>query len=222
MAIALTVGAHRTQPFIARLAVGDGAIDIGANVGAVTTQLAQAVGPTGHVLALEPQEKAAAQCARACAEMPWVTVARAAVSDHAGVVPFYVGVDSTLSSCGESNVPAGTRTLVLCDTLDAMAERVPKLAAIKIDAQGAEGHILRGASKCLARTGLVWMVEIWPAGLEACGSSLAEVIRLFSVTGWSIVAQGKCLEGSGMTWGGLMEHTRTWVGAQHTNILVAR
>lgn len=218
-----TVAANRVQPFLDRITPGDGAIDIGANVGAVTTQLAKAVGPTGRVLAIEPQRKAAEQCERECRDLPWVEVVRLAVSDHNGMVPFYEDLNSTLSSCAAENVVTMREVVeAQCATLDALAARVPKLTAIKIDAQGSEGRILRGASACLARTGLVWMVEIWPAGLEACGSSLSEVVRLFSVTGWSIVARGKHLEGAGMTWGELMEHTRTWVGSQHTNILVAR
>ena len=213
--------AVEVKAFLDRIKPGDGAIDVGANVGAVTTQLAKAVGATGHVLAVEPQAKAVQMCERECRVFPWVTVTRTAVSDHAGVVPFYAAQDLTIGSCAKENVTAVSDTFeVPCETLDALAERVPNLTAIKIDAQGAEGLILRGASRLLQRSGLTWMVEIWPAGLAACGSSVAELVRLFA--GWRVLAVGKRLDGPGMTWAELAAHVQSWSGPSHTNIVVGR
>lgn len=210
-------------PFYARIAPGDGAIDIGANVGSITTQLAKAVGPAGHVLAVEPDARAAATCARVCQPWPWVTVTQLAVTARAGSVPLYVSKDSTQDSLAAANVATVSDTVeVACDTLDAMAAAVPQLSAIKIDAQGAEGAILAGAVETLQRPGVTWMVEVWPAGLLACGSSVAEVVRLFSDAGLSVLARGKFLEGGGMSWGDLLQMVTPWTGQSHTNILVGR
>lgn len=215
--------AEALAPFFERIRPGDGAIDVGANVGAMTTRLALAVGPEGHVLAIEPQPAAVATCARECRAFPWVTVETVAMFDHQGTVPLFVGSALVHSSCAQANVPTVRETLeVPCDTLDAVATRVPKLAAIKIDAQGSEGQILRGATQLLQRSGLTWMVEIWPAGLAACGSSVADVVRLFADAGWSVLAVGKSLERPGLSWPDFLASVQDWTGHSHTNIVVGR
>lgn len=210
-------------PFLAHLSAGDGAIDVGANVGVVTAQLARAVGPTGRVLAIEPQDAAADVCVRACAAFPWVDVSRMAVTDTDGRATLHVGPILAHGSLAPENIPdcRGSITVPTL-TLAHAAVRVPRLTAIKIDAQGAEGQILAGAGEVLDRAGLWWMVELWPAGLRACGSSLADVIAAFAPRGWSVLAFGKRLESPGMSWARLAETLQPWDRHMHTNVLIGR
>jgi FkbM family methyltransferase len=209
------------KALVSRLTPGDGVIDVGANVGSITTQLARAVGPTGYVLAVEPDASAAEQCEQVCRPWPCVRVRRMAVTDHGGTAAFYRGAYSVHSSLAEANVPtvAGAET-VPCDTLDQLAADVPRLRAIKIDAQGAEGWILSGATRLLQRTDLVWVLEIWPEGLRACGSSVRALRS--QLAGWSILAHGKRLENPALTWAQLDALADGWSESSHTNVLIGR
>lgn len=209
--------------FLERLARGDGAIDVGANVGSVTRQMAKHVGPQGHVLALEPNPSAAAECLKACAKFPWVSVRQTAVIDRGGEVPMYLGAQTVHGSIAEKNVIAMKGKIhVSCDTLDHLSESVPRLSAIKIDAQGAEGHILAGAHRLLRTKGISWMVEIWPAGLLACGATVSDLCHTFAKHGLSVVASGKTLDEPGMSWETLDADASTWRGHKNTNVLIGR
>ena len=60
---------------------------------------------------------------------------------------------------------------VPCSTLDNWVERLKlkleELSFIKIDVQGWEVQVLRGASRLLAQDHIVWKVEVQPAHMES-------------------------------------------------------
>ena len=149
------------KALLSRLSAGDGVLDIGANIGSMAAQFAQRVGPLGHVLAVEPNPDVAAQCRRNMAEYGCVSVRAVAVDATEGHADLTVGRPSATSSLAAENVRETERVVTVPTvTLDALAADVPRLAAIKIDAQGAEARILAGGAACLARRGLVWMIEL--------------------------------------------------------------
>jgi hypothetical protein len=47
---------------------------------------------------------------------------------------------------------------------------------MKMDAQGAEALILRGATRTLAGRVGTLVIELWPTGLRNCGTSLDELL----------------------------------------------
>lgn len=171
----------------AYLRPGDGVLDIGANVGHYAARYAQAVGPTGRVLAIEPDPDSVAVARATCAMYPHVTIMSVAVSDTMGPATLYIDAgDHRRNSLWKANVvqDAGQTKTVQTVTLDHIASLVPNLRGIKIDAQGAEGAILTGGQETLTRPDLTWCVELWPAGLVAAGTSVDAVIGHFQAHGW--------------------------------------
>jgi FkbM family methyltransferase len=75
---------------------------------------------------------------------------------------------------------------VPCFTLDDWIERCGadprRVHFIKCDAQGAEGHIFRGAESLLTLRRALWQIEYWPRGLSALGTTEAELQAL--VASW--------------------------------------
>ena len=123
-------------------------VDIGANVGAVLRDMVR-FAPRGHHVAYEPLPDLAARLA---AEFPQVDVRNAAVSDHAGEATFHRVRDrDTRSSLSALDLPEERlqRLIVRLEALDQSLPDgfVPTL--VKIDVEGAEEQVLRGAERLL-------------------------------------------------------------------------
>lgn len=176
-----------------RLTPGMRILDVGGNIGYYSVLFAQGVGATGHVMAFEPDARNRQLLERnlvANAVRDFVTVVPAAVSEGVGSVilhrdPQYFGVHSlAASNCisGDASEATEVPTVSLDSAVNTAGwERVD---LIKIDAQGAEGLILKGATAVLAQAKLTLMIELWPAGLASCGSSLDEVLTRLEQAGF--------------------------------------
>ena len=146
---------------------GDVVFDVGANLGAYTLLFAQWVGPAGRVFAFEPAQEpfeGLMKLLDANGLSSRVTAIQAAVSGAEGTVPVLIdAVDgsSRIPYDGEVRGALEVRTV----TIDAVCRRegvVPSL--IKIDAEGAELDVLRGARATIAAGGaaLKLYVEMHP------------------------------------------------------------
>lgn len=129
---------------------GGVAVDVGANLGEWSVPLAQAVGPAGRVIAIEPNPGIADALAATLRinNLPQASVLRVAASDHDGdgrlrIDPANTGV-SRLSESG-----AGV-TLRRLDTIVGDAA-LPRLDLVKIDVEGHERAVLAGAAETLRR-----------------------------------------------------------------------
>src|SRR3990167_9277157 len=170
------------------LSPGDGVIDLGAHVGEYTKAFAKAVGPTGRVVAVEPDPGSYAELQRRYADSPHVTAMEALVgSEAAASVPYWRATwDARHGSMWRPNVPDPRGTVdVPMVTLDHLAGLVPRLRLIKVDVQGAECHVLDGAHDTLAKD-LVWYVEVWAMGLTHAGRSPAELAAQFQAHGYEM------------------------------------
>src|SRR5437762_8631041 len=140
------------------LAPGDVAIDAGAHIGFFTMQMADAVGSRGRVYAFEPFDANADLLERSIAENEFddrVFFRRAAVGAAPGTAALTFPVE-TLNSGGAYLLRDGTAPLagnlttkVAVVALDALELRRP-VAFIKMDVEGAEPQVVRGAAKILA------------------------------------------------------------------------
>lgn len=166
-------------------------VDIGANVGDLTHCMADAVGPTGHVYAIEPcaatvsaaQHRFAdtAQRRDPVAPVTWLTVAVGRQDEQRWL---YHSDECSRHTLYRTNRLIGTDkdtpdewvTVRSLNSLQATGELPRHIDFIKIDAQGAEDDIFAGASALLAAGQTVWMVEMWPAGLYGAGSSVDRLI----------------------------------------------
>jgi FkbM family methyltransferase len=160
------------EAFRAATQPGDVVIEAGAHTGAYTVLFAQWVGATGHVFAFEPvpsiaRELRAQLTLNRVADR--VTVIGAAVAEGAGTL--------SLTRPALPGDPDAHRLAVPTVGLDEFcAERGARPRLVKVDVEGAELSVLRGARATFAaaRPGHVF-VEMHPSLRPACGLTAANV-----------------------------------------------
>jgi FkbM family methyltransferase len=135
-----------------RVRPDDVCIDVGANIGIFTVLLARWAG-NGHVHAFEPMEHSAS-ILRLNIELNHVsntTIHTCILSDCDGDVPFAVAEDGAYSSIRDTARKSQQETVMVqshrLDTFIATLERPPDV--VKIDVEGAELLVLRGAAETL-------------------------------------------------------------------------
>ena len=133
--------------FVAELHRGTVVFDIGAHVGFYTLLAASIVGTSGKVVAFEPLEFNVAKLRRNIAlNHMSADVIECAVADRDGEARFKRGVDSYTGGLHEVGVSVAVVTL---DALRA-AGTLPDPDVMKIDVEGAEALVLKGASNTIA------------------------------------------------------------------------
>lgn len=135
-------------------------VEVGANIGAHTVFLAQAVGPAGRVLAFEPQRIVyQTLCANlALNDITNVDCRHAAAGATAGEL-FVPRLDYTRENNfgGLSLVGCETGESVPVATLDSFG--LARCALLKIDVEGMEKSVLEGARATIARCRPILYVE---------------------------------------------------------------
>jgi FkbM family methyltransferase len=164
-------------------------IDVGANIGFFTTRFAQWVSGSGKVLALEPETANMQQLhlkLSKARQTQFVECLQIAVSDASGEAllilnPAHPGDHKLDTGSGQGvAVPMTTIDDVL------LAHNTPPVSLLKIDVQGAEMHVLRGAENTLITQHPVLYLELDDDGLYQFGSSARALLE------WS-VARGYLL-----------------------------
>lgn len=170
---------------------GDVVLDIGANIGYFTLQLARHAGPQGRVVAFEPEPENVALLRRNVELNGYrtVEVVGAAVGDGPGTVTLHVAAENRGDHrlFGEAD---GRPTLeVPMVSIDAyLAEHgIERVDVVKIDVQGAEGLVFAGMRRLLAeRPPRLLLVEFWPFGLRRCGQDPAALLDSLASVGHRI------------------------------------
>jgi FkbM family methyltransferase len=172
------------------LSPGDTAIDVGANVGWHALLMARLVGPGGRVYAFEPSAstRARLQAASDANQLTQITTDPRAVSDRVGPAAFRAPQAGDVWD-GTGSLTAmptpGTRT-VECVTLDAFVQEraIERLALIKIDVEGWEQSVLRGARRTLEILGPAILFEYDPAYVARCDGSAAGLTACLKDAGY--------------------------------------
>jgi FkbM family methyltransferase len=138
------------------VAPGDTVIDVGANVGYMTLAMVSRLAGSGHVLSFEPQpgvlDDLAANVAAARARFPGVTVDLhpVALSEAEGTASLQVPPESTEDRGSARLGPADAGVAVATRRLDDFAAAIRgDVSLVKIDVEGHEPAVLRGATKLL-------------------------------------------------------------------------
>jgi FkbM family methyltransferase len=139
-------------------------IDVGANFGYYTLLFAEAVGETGHVIAVEPNPDAVALLTQ--------SVLLNGYADHTRIVPQALSAaagpkllylpdgepkNATLVDC--VGLPGGRTVEVSSATLDDVALTCPKVDLVKIDAEGSEQEIVAGMRGLIERDKPILVLE---------------------------------------------------------------
>ena len=174
---------------------GDTAIDIGAHAGQYCLLMAEMCGKSGRVIAFEPDPHARSLLNRNIALNPKLkspTIETCAVSDAAGEAVLFSCGGNSQSSLARSGIginaaESAEQFTVLLVTLDdyiaSHALSAPRW--VKIDVEGAEIRVLKGAAKLLAGDTQI-ICELHPYAWPEFGDSFETMQELVAASGRSI------------------------------------
>ena len=129
---------------------GDTFVDVGANVGYYSVMAGAIVGPVGTVFAIEPQPATLTVLTlNAQARDLNICVVPVAASDHTGTADFWVRPYGDRSSLGASG--DARQISVRVDTLDRICATLTRVSMLKLDVEGFELDVLRGATHVISR-----------------------------------------------------------------------
>lgn len=171
---------HLAAILAAILRPDSNAIDIGANVGDVLGTIVR-LAPHGQHIAFEPIPALAERLAR---EYPSVDVHAAAASDRGGTATFqWIEALPATSSLRlrADNTRAPTAIEVQLERLDDIVEVAP--AFLKIDVEGGEEAVLRGAQETLERHRPVVAIEHGTPAAAAFGTTPDVIHELLAAPG---------------------------------------
>ena len=144
---------------------GDTAFDIGANVGIFSVVLGSAVGKTGHVAAIEPVSENVARLKKNLEknDLDNVSAIPLALGAVDGRMVLHMASDAAYHSLGpvEKAFRADGEIFVAVRRLDDVWTEMgcPVVSFAKIDVEGAEGDVLRGAVALLKACCPVLLIE---------------------------------------------------------------
>ena len=171
---------------------GDTFLDVGANHGTYAVQLATSVGPSGRVVAFEPQPRLAAVIRRSFAENGYrqASVLEIGCGERSGTANFYIpsghsGPATLYVDYGQSR--RARQVTVRTERLDDIlaGEALPGRVAMKLDVEGAEVAALRGAARLLRDRRPFVLFEVNADSLRAAGQTLGDLVRVFRDAGYS-------------------------------------
>jgi FkbM family methyltransferase len=172
---------------------GDTFIDVGAHIGWFTTIASRRVGQSGQVIAVEPypQNASALRTNLELNECQNVRVIDAALGSREGKLTLSKGSSSGGVTALEWTTRKGLIEVPM-STLDGLAADIDAVALIKIDVEGWEADVLKGASNTLSRTKYV-LIEINETSLTKAKSSadqLVEALRSAGFATFTPITQG--------------------------------
>jgi FkbM family methyltransferase len=214
-----------TSYFGAYLKPGMTFLDLGAHVGYFSCLAGRLVGPRGLVVAFEPNprnyELLLANVWRnnltnvVC--FPW------AVSDTSQILDLYLATGNSgdhriFATPGRDSVP------VRAVALDALEVLRPPVDVVKIDVQGAEEAVFRGAEQLFAASpGAMIATEFSVNEATAFGSDPRSLLDYYRSLGYTIRAQhSEEREVLDLTDDEILAHCAREGGTLHTNLLLSR
>ena len=154
------------------LSSGDVFIDVGACYGIYALVAARLVGEMGRVLAFEPAAEASAVLHRNLALNGFANVLerRVALADRSGRTPLFLYADQSRNSLSRDDSAVACQS-VETSTLDQELDQanLHRAEVIKIDAEGAEELILRGAKGVLGDFHPLVIFEVNPPAASRLG-----------------------------------------------------
>jgi FkbM family methyltransferase len=178
---------------------GDTVIDIGAHYGQYSILMAAFAGPSTNIISFEPDPYARKVLKKNVDLNPGLKrplIEETALSDEVGEAVLYSkggnSQSSLVRSAVEFNRPESSEAIrVHTIRLDCYLERnrLPAPSWVKIDAEGAEIRILRGAPKLLAGPTRV-LLELHPYAWPEFGDTLEDLQKMIAACGRRMVVLG--------------------------------
>ncbi len=175
------------------LAPGMTVLDVGASFGLFSVAAARAVGRSGRVFAFEPGQQTAAALRL---HLEWngvadrVQVIEAAAAERSGDDVFWEQEASFVASllelaAREEPTAAEPRSVATVALDDFCARRGVEPDVVKVDVEGSEAAVLRGARHLLRRRKAVFFLEVHHDLLEKAAAPANDVFRELEEAGWA-------------------------------------
>lgn len=169
-------------------------IDVGAHIGFHSLKAAQRVGPNGRVVSVEPNPATLRELREnvASSRVPQVAIEPVACSDRRARLELFAsnrsntGMASLSNRNAERDSAGSVAYQVDALPLDEIVARqgLSRVDVIKIDVEGAETLVLKGAAQTIARFHPVIVMEMLDDQLRAMNSSVVEVQMLLTQSGY--------------------------------------
>jgi FkbM family methyltransferase len=174
---------------------GTAVLDVGAHIGLFTVLMARCVGPSGSVLSFEPTpltRQALLDTVRRNSSADIVEVREEAVSDRVGLARFHDTGDplSNANSLVESSRSKAVLTVPVTTVDAVVTERKLTVSCIKIDAEGSEIDIVRGAAATINRCRPALQIEVHPRAIRNSGRDPNELWDLLHLHGYMTLVDG--------------------------------
>ena len=169
---------------------GDVFVDVGAHLGLMSLAAARALRGEGRIFAFEPFPQTRNLLERSF----WINglthmiqIGSAAVSNVSGETTLFLGANSGHHSIFSLDLPEGysaRQITIPTVTLDEALPPGQKVSLIKIDAEGAELHVIQGARALEANNpDMAYIVEFGPSHLKRVGHSIEQWLAAFTDLG---------------------------------------
>jgi FkbM family methyltransferase len=181
---------------------GETAVDVGANIGVFSGLLARRTGPSGEVLSLEPHPRIHAELARHVSEWKRLRISMAkirliteAASEAAGEAELFEPESFDMNAGSASLEPTGSGRShkVRTNRLDRILPAGVRFGVVKIDTEGHEPAVLKGAGKHLTDGTFRDIV------FEEHGSPPTETTRILLAAGYTLFFIGRSFRGPKLT-----------------------
>lgn len=155
-------------------------MDIGAHLGLFTIVMARCIGPSGRVFSFEPtplSRHVLSETVRLNGSEKIVVVRSEAVTGSSGVATFY-GTGTNASNANSLVRTIRSRDSITVNTVsldDFVTAQQIVVRCLKIDVEGSELDLLRGAQTVFKKLRPTAMLSIHPASLQQAGQSLSDL-----------------------------------------------
>jgi FkbM family methyltransferase len=177
-----------TKVFMQLVGPGMTVFDVGANIGYYTLLAARIVGESGSVYSFEPDPENYKILVKNIGLNRFVNVVpiQKALSNASGTQQMYKDKDNWgMVSFSEKNVSLEANSYVTeTTTLDNFIQQVSHVDIIKLDIEGAEGHVIAGGKKLLSLHSPVVLMEFIPTNLKNVGTSPPELLEKITQLGY--------------------------------------
>lgn len=161
-------------------------VDIGAGIGTYTRLLSRLVGTGGSVYAFEPSPINYARLETSSAGLENVSTIQAAVGDRTGTAGLYLSDLANVDHRTYDSKEGRRRIDISVVRLDDYFPPGQRIDFIKIDVQGYELSVLRGAQRVFRENpGVRLLMEFWPHGLAQAGVQSDELLMHLVALGMS-------------------------------------
>ena len=167
-------------------------VDVGAHIGLVTMPMSAVIAEGGRVIAFEPASANRAYLLEHVAENGLLNVAiytDLVGDENKGKVKFYeqkeaTGMNSLVIRKHHKDYTLTEKNQIMLDTFFSGKSLLPEV--IKIDVEGSEIRVLKGALKTIEKSKPIIFLSVHPKEIVLLGESLEQLVELIDRMGYNV------------------------------------